>query len=146
MKNIRNNILNICNVEFLLILQGGWTLGFLTLPLISYAFPNTFHYQLFQPLFSLLLLALYFVVPESPRWLYSVGRKEEAKQILDKILVFNRKKETNYNSGYNFSTDSKTVSSIEVTRGRFLNIQQYILQQDIDKTVNQMIDTPNIYF
>ena len=40
------------------------------------------------PIFSLLLL--YFVLPESPRWLIATGRYEEAKKTIEKAARWNK--------------------------------------------------------
>jgi hypothetical protein len=74
-----------------IVLQGGWTLGFLSLPMVSYLLPNTMHFELFIALSSILLLPIYFVLPESPRWLYTVGRTQEAANVMERILKFNGK-------------------------------------------------------
>lgn len=91
------------------------------MPLISYVFPNTLYYQLFQPLFALMLLPLYFFVPESPRWLYSVGRKTEAKQILNKILHFNGEKYIPNSRASRLFSELKEVDIKQRTRGTFLH-------------------------
>ena len=39
------------------------------------------------PLF--LLLVLYFIVPESPRWLIATGRYKEAKETIEKAAKMN---------------------------------------------------------
>ena len=90
------------------------------MPLISYMFPNTFYYQLFQPLFGLLLLPLYFFVPESPRWLYSVGRKTEAKHIIKKILHFNGNKDIHNSLENSLFSEPKEDDIKQHTRGKFL--------------------------
>lgn len=40
------------------------------------------------PLFSLLLL--YFILPESPRWLIATGRYEEAKKTIERAARMNK--------------------------------------------------------
>ena len=40
------------------------------------------------PLF--LLLLLYFVLPESPRWLIATGRYKEAKELIEKAAKMNK--------------------------------------------------------
>ena len=86
-------------------------------------FPRTFYYQLFQPLFSLLLLPLYFFVPESPRWLYSVGRKKEAYIVLKKILIFNGKKEVAEEVEAKLVNYSNEENLKNITRGKFILYQ-----------------------
>ena len=48
----------------------------------------TFQTVVSAPLF--LLLLLYFVIPESPRWLIATGRLTEAKDILEKASRKNK--------------------------------------------------------
>ena len=49
---------------------------------------KTFQIVVSAPLF--LLLLLYFIIPESPRWLIATGRLTEAKDILEKASRKNK--------------------------------------------------------
>jgi hypothetical protein len=44
------------------------------------------------PIFALLLL--YFILPESPRWLIATGRYEEAKKTIEKAAKMNKVQKT----------------------------------------------------
>ena len=58
---------------------------------IAYLIPNWHHMEL---VFSVPLIGLYvtyWVLPESPRWLLSQGRTEEAEEIVKKIAEYNGK-------------------------------------------------------
>ena len=53
------------------------------------------------PLF--LLLLLYFVLPESPRWLIATGRYKEAKELIEKAAKMNKVSNSlRANWGYSF--------------------------------------------
>jgi len=70
-------------VSFLL--EYSWAVGILTIPLYALVFPRWNHLQLSITLPTLLFVILLLipkVVPESPRWLLAVGRKDEAEEIL----------------------------------------------------------------
>lgn len=59
-----------------------FNLGHLTLPLFAYFLRNWHSLQLAISLPSILLISYYWLVPESPRWLFAVGRVDEAVGVL----------------------------------------------------------------
>ncbi|CAG7817265.1 unnamed protein product, partial [Allacma fusca] len=61
------------------------------LPLISYLLRSWFLLGLLTPLSSIFILVYYKFLPESPRWLLSMGRAEEALKIVEDIAKFNGK-------------------------------------------------------
>ncbi|XP_028178695.1 organic cation transporter protein-like isoform X2 [Ostrinia furnacalis] len=64
-------------------------LAYIIVSLLSIVMPNWRDLQLTLSLPGCLLLLLWFVLPESPRWLLSMGRTQEAKVILEKAAKFN---------------------------------------------------------
>ncbi|XP_023336870.1 solute carrier family 22 member 8 [Eurytemora carolleeae] len=72
-------------------IEGGWTAGYLTLPLVSWLIPNGFYLQLIVALSILPGLPLIYCLQESPRWLLATGKTFECQQSLKNILKFNRK-------------------------------------------------------
>ena len=67
--------------------------GFAAVPLIAYLFTDWFYIGLVTTvptiiLFAILATTLY--IPESPRWLISVGRVEAAKKIIQKVAEVNK--------------------------------------------------------
>ena len=58
-----------------------WHIGHATLGLLVYLIPNMRNLELFIGLFALPFLSLWFLLPESPRWLLSKGRNEEAIKV-----------------------------------------------------------------
>jgi hypothetical protein len=74
------------------------------------------HYELFIALFAGVLLPIYFFLPESPRWLYSVGRTQDCAKSLAAILQFNGQNANE--SSILAKLNSKKVKQIEQVRNR----------------------------
>ncbi|XP_075975349.1 organic cation transporter protein-like isoform X2 [Anticarsia gemmatalis] len=77
-------IAGVCNFFWL-------PLAYVIVSLLSLAMPNWRDLQLSLSVPGCLLLALWFVLPESPRWLLSMGKTQEAKVILEKAAKINRR-------------------------------------------------------
>lgn len=67
-----------------------FNLGHFTLALFGYYIREWRHLQLWLSIPSVILLSYYWLVPESPRWLFTVGRLEEAGKILEKAAKVNK--------------------------------------------------------
>ncbi|XP_047025116.1 organic cation transporter protein-like isoform X1 [Helicoverpa zea] len=77
-------IAGVCNFFWL-------PLAYLIVTLLSLVLPNWRDLQLSLSIPGCLLLALWFVLPESPRWLLSMGKTQEAKVILEKAAKINKR-------------------------------------------------------
>ncbi|XP_050674807.1 organic cation transporter protein-like isoform X2 [Leptidea sinapis] len=66
-------------------------LAYIIVSLLSIALPNWRELQLALSIPGCLLVFLWFVLPESPRWLLSMGRIKEAKEILERVAKFNKR-------------------------------------------------------
>ncbi|XP_076330221.1 organic cation transporter protein-like [Tachypleus tridentatus] len=62
----------------------GWAAGFITLPGLAWLLRDWFYLQLTISLLVVLYFVTYWIIPESPRWLLTHDRDEEAKIILTK--------------------------------------------------------------
>lgn len=68
-----------------------FNLGHLTLPMFAYYFRNWRHLQLALSIPSLVLISYYWIIPESPRWLFTIGRLDESAAVLEKVATFNKR-------------------------------------------------------
>lgn len=66
-----------------------FNLGHLTLPLFAYFIRDWSSLQLALSIPSVVLISYYWLVPESPRWLFAVGRVDEAVAVLEKAAARN---------------------------------------------------------
>ncbi|VVD00493.1 unnamed protein product [Leptidea sinapis] len=57
--------------------------GHLLLPFFGYFFRNWSHFQLAISMPSILFMSYYYLLPESPRWLLTVGRVDDAVKIME---------------------------------------------------------------
>lgn len=72
-------------------IEFGWALGYCVLPAMAYYIPNWRHLQSTCTMLELPFLPLaYFMVTESPRWLISQGRIDEAFAIIKKAGKINK--------------------------------------------------------
>lgn len=67
-----------------------FNLGHLTLPIFAYYLRNWRHLQLALSAPSLVLISYYWLVPESPRWLFTVGQIDKAADVLEKAAITNK--------------------------------------------------------
>ena len=74
-----------------IVIEIPFAMGELVLALEAYFIRDWVTLQVVAHLPLLALLGLYFLVPESPRWLIAVGRTEEAKAIIQKGAEINGK-------------------------------------------------------
>ena len=68
-----------------------WQLGHLTLGLLVYIIPNMQTLELFIGLSALIFMPLWFILPESPRWLISKGKLKEGQHVLLTACKWNKK-------------------------------------------------------
>ncbi|KAJ6641511.1 Organic cation transporter protein [Pseudolycoriella hygida] len=74
-----------------------FNLGHLTLPGFAYFIRDWRHLQLGLSLPSVILISYYWLVPESPRWLITVGRIDDASTVLEKAARMNKLPTENIN-------------------------------------------------
>lgn len=67
-----------------------FNLGHLTLPGFAYFIRDWHYLQLALSLPSIILISYYWLVPESPRWLFTAGRIDEAAKVLEKSARMNK--------------------------------------------------------
>ncbi|XP_068633910.1 organic cation transporter protein-like isoform X2 [Battus philenor] len=72
-----------------IIYQIPFNLGHLTLPLFAYFLRDWNTFQLAISLPSVLFLSYYFLLPESPRWLLTIGKAKEAAIVMEKAAKRN---------------------------------------------------------
>ena len=59
--------------------------GIVSLSFVAYEFRNWRSLQLFISLSGLPILLAYFLIPESPRWLYRKGKVDRANAVIKQI-------------------------------------------------------------
>merc|ERR1712123_132247 len=67
-----------------------WVFGWLSLGGLAYVLRDWRDLMLYSSIPSILSFVLYWLVPESPRWLLSMGRIEEAEAIVKSGAEFNK--------------------------------------------------------
>lgn len=67
----------------------GWSMGYLILPLFAWILRDWLWIHIVITLPSFFLLSTWWLLPESPRWLLSQGRHEEALEVLSKAAKAN---------------------------------------------------------
>ncbi|XP_038625909.1 solute carrier family 22 member 3 [Tachyglossus aculeatus] len=98
-----------------IVIQMFFTLGVIILPGIAYLIPKWQGIQLVITLPNFLFLLYYWVIPESPRWLITRKKGEEALKILRDVAK--------YNGRYLSPSYSEiTVTDEEVTNPSFLDL------------------------
>lgn len=107
--------------------QVPFNLGHLTLPLFAYYLRDWHELQFALSIPSIVLISYYWLVPESPRWLFTVGRVDESAAVLEQAAAFN----------------SRPTESIK------LDLEKYALHTHISSTVSRgnmldLVRTPNI--
>lgn len=70
---------------------GFWAVGVMLLAPMAYFIPQWRHLTALCSVSGLVLVATWWCVPESPRWLIQKGRVAEAKVIITRIAEFNRR-------------------------------------------------------
>ena len=70
----------------------GFFVGGMLLPLMAWLLPNWKHLTLANAAIKAVLCSVLFLLPESPRWLYNVGKYKQAKETLEWMAKINKRK------------------------------------------------------
>lgn len=97
-----------------------FNLGHLTLPMFAYFYRDWHHLQLALSIPSLILISYYWIIPESPRWLFTVGRIDESAVVLEKAAAFNKRPTDSIKM--DIEKYSVSVNTKEAARGSFLDL------------------------
>ncbi|CAO1305326.1 unnamed protein product [Diamesa hyperborea] len=96
-----------------------FNLGHLTLPLFAYYLRDWHSLQFALSIPSVLLLSYFWLVPESPRWLFTVGRIDESVAILEKAAKRNGLPHENIKSNLAEVNSSRSAND---SRGNILDL------------------------
>lgn len=94
----------------------GWIFGYITLPWLTLFFLNFRHMQFFVGLYELVFIIWLLFLPESPRWLLTHRRYEQARQVIFSAAKFNNLIVTNKTNipALNQRNTSKNNSNIKL--------------------------------
>lgn len=98
-----------------------FNLGHLTLPMFAYYFRDWRDLQLALSIPSLVLISYYWIVPESPRWLFAVGRVEDTASVLERAAAFNKRPTDSIKMDLEKHAVN-TNTTKDVARGNFLDL------------------------
>ncbi|XP_023934140.2 organic cation transporter protein isoform X2 [Bicyclus anynana] len=118
----------ICGVTF----QIMFAVGIMVLAAWGYFVDNRFYLQIIYGLHAVILVPHWFLMDESPRWLWSQGRARESVAIIEKALKMNRSTET--------VETSVLVSQCKVTCAKYSD-EQSSGTCDLFKTRNMLKKT-----
>lgn len=100
-----------------------FNLGHLTLPGFAYFIRDWHYLQLALSLPSVILISYYWLVPESPRWLFTVGRIDDAAAVLEKSARMNNLPTENINENLKaYKKALTTDSSSKQSKGNILDL------------------------
>ncbi|RZC43204.1 organic cation transporter protein, partial [Asbolus verrucosus] len=87
-----------------------FNLGHLTLPLFSYFLRDWRYFQIAISVPPVILISYCFFLPESPRWLLTVGRKEKAILVLENAAHHNKLPTANIREDINLYMQKKELN------------------------------------
>lgn len=93
-----------------------FNIGHLTLPGFAYFIRDWHYLQLALSLPSVILISYYWLVPESPRWLFAVGRIDESSAVLEKSARMNKLPTENIHQ--NLVIYKKTLTTDDSTQSK----------------------------
>lgn len=105
---------------FSVLYQIPFNLGHLTLPAFAYFFRDWHQLQFALSIPSVILISYYWFIPESPRWLLTVGKVEESSNILVKAAKMNKLPHENIRKDLDIVQASKMGAP--VSKGNFLDL------------------------
>ncbi|XP_023222062.1 organic cation transporter protein-like isoform X1 [Centruroides sculpturatus] len=91
----------------------GWATGYIMIPGIAWLIRNWFYMQLAITIPVLGLVSLWWILSESPRWLLTQGKLEEAETVLKKAALINKRNVDNIKSDLEMLQASLQQNSTE---------------------------------
>jgi len=113
-----------------------FAVALMILSVLSYFFNSWFQLALITSLPFTLLLGYWWFVPESPRWLLSTGRIDEAEVVVQKIAKWN-KKDIPANFVHQLANQTKSLSSRHNSLGKNDEMEKFILDKEFKDTESE---------
>lgn len=99
-----------------------FNLGHLTLPVFAYYLRDWKQLQFAISIFSVLLISYYWLVPESPRWLFTKGHIEESAAILEKAAKKNKLPTKTIKTDLEIFAKSSNTTGGQAAKGNALDL------------------------
>lgn len=100
--------------------QVPFNLGHMLLPVFGYYFRDYEKFQLAISIPAAVLLAYFFLIPETPRWLIAVKRTDEAIVILERVAKVNKRPTENIRTDIELYQQS--VEASQLKKGNILDL------------------------
>lgn len=97
-------------------------IGYALMPLIAYYLRNWRSFQFAVSIVSVVMLSYYWLLPESPRWLFTVGRVDEAAVVLEKAAAVNKLPTQQIRDRLDEHTKRRVAAAVSVARGTFVDL------------------------
>lgn len=125
-----------------LISSGGWSVGLVTLTPFAWFIRDWVHLQVLISLFFLINMAVWFFIPESPRWLLATRRYEKAGRVLKNAIKRNKITDIDLH-GVIKDYEDRIEQEKMTTRPSFMELFRYscIRRTTLIKSAMSLLDT-----